>query len=590
MRRARSILTQAPLQSNQQRLYLLLDYHCPKRPTLLRSQSSFHSELAGRSSWNITLANEPRRTGRSVIAVLQNQRINVFPFLFQLKRTMSLMLGFHLHHVVWFASQFHHHHLKSSSAQGPGSPLPLPLTLTVHNNFQEKHVLAVNSQRTNSSRDYLPRAASLSGSGAEYSEQLLGTEMERQRWRVAGIDQNELLDAPDLVDPDSCFLEFKGVQIHHKICEAPDPTEHSLQEQATSQLNYQNKRIAFPIILLHGFAASVFSWERVMKPLASLTRSKVLAFDRPAFGLTSRVSYSERPNTGGHDMQLLNPYSMTFSVLATLSFIDLLAADKAILMGHSAGSLVAVNTYFEAPEHIAALILVAPAILAPNILPKFSKGSQMKRENQIDGGNSNFYDGNNPLIRIGKTLSKFWIFIVQGIMQMLKGMVGMIGSLYKKALTAILRSALAVTLVRMVIDKFGIAAIRNAWYDANQITTHVLNGYTKPLQVKGWDRALVEYTIAMLTDSASVSKPPLTERLNEISCPVLIVTGDSDRLVPTWNAKRLSEAIPGSCLEVINNCGHLPHEERVEEFVSIVEKFLRRVFGAPEEKFLQAAI
>lgn len=41
----------------------------------------------------------------------------------------------------------------------------------------------------------------------------------------------------------------------------------------------------------------------------------------------------------------------------------------------------------------------------------------------------------------------------------------------------------------------------------------------QPLRVKDWDRALVEYTVAMLTDSASESKPPLSKRLSEISCP-----------------------------------------------------------------------
>lgn len=41
----------------------------------------------------------------------------------------------------------------------------------------------------------------------------------------------------------------------------------------------------------------------------------------------------------------------------------------------------------------------------------------------------------------------------------------------------------------------------------------------QPLRVKGWDRALVEYTIAMLSDSPSQSKLPLLKRLSEISCP-----------------------------------------------------------------------
>ncbi|KAH7665899.1 hypothetical protein IHE45_13G063300 [Dioscorea alata] len=35
---------------------------------------------------------------------------------------------------------------------------------------------------------------------------------------------------------------------------------------------------------------------------------------------------------------------------------------------------------------------------------------------------------------------------------------------------------------------------------------------------KGWEMALLEYTIAMFTDSASKSKPPLIRRLAEISC------------------------------------------------------------------------
>ncbi|XP_010278940.1 PREDICTED: uncharacterized protein LOC104612964 isoform X2 [Nelumbo nucifera] len=359
------------------------------------------------------------------------------------------------------------------------------------------------------------RAASITGSDAGYSEQLPDSEKKRTTQKIAGIDQDELLDPMVLADRDSFFCEFKGVHIHHKICEENDQTEHSLHSHADSQLTYQTKKIGMPIILLHGFGASVFSWERAMKPLAQVTGGKVLAFDRPAFGLTSRVNYSGASD----DSKPLNPYSLAFSVLATLSFIDILAAEKAILIGHSAGSLVAVDTYFEAPERVAALILVAPAILAPYVLPKGVKGNQMRRENQNQDNRSSSNIIENSFIRIGRTLSKFFVYIAQGIMQMLKGMVDMISSVYKKALKAVLCSAFGVMLVRIIIDKFGIAAIRNSWYDATQISSHTLCGYTKPLRVKDWDRALVEYTIAMLTDVESESKPPLTKRLHEISCP-----------------------------------------------------------------------
>lgn len=143
-----------------------------------------------------------------------------------------------------------------------------------------------------------------------------------------------MLDPALLAEPDSCFFEFKGIMIHHKVCDAASPAHHSAENQPGSQPAHQSRGIGFPMILLHGFGASVFSWNRVMKPLAQITGSKVLAFDRPAFGLTSRVNAFELSSPGDQDTKSLNPYSMAFSVLATLSFIDLLAADKAILVGY----------------------------------------------------------------------------------------------------------------------------------------------------------------------------------------------------------------------------------------------------------------
>lgn len=67
------------------------------------------------------------------------------------------------------------------------------------------------------------------------------------------------------------------------------------------------------------------------------------------------------------------------------------------------------------------------------------------------------------------------------------------------------------------------------------------------------------------------------------------MTGDNDRLVPSWNANRLSKAIPGSCFEVIKNCGHMPHEEKVDEFLSVVANFLHHAFGGSRDPPLEAA-
>ncbi|KAG6416017.1 hypothetical protein SASPL_123438 [Salvia splendens] len=362
--------------------------------------------------------------------------------------------------------------------------------------------------------------------------------------RVATIAQDETEDPTTLADSDSCFSTFNRVQIHHKIISNP--------------LNQGIKRVTHPMILLHGFGASVYSWSRVMKPLANATASQVVAFDRPAFGLTSRGQTSS-------GSQPLSPYSMMFSALATMHFIDFLtAADKAILVGHSAGALVALDAYFEAPERVAALVLVAPAILAP-----FSMKSAVK-ENQ---------KGNNFVFMFGSLL-----------MGLIKGIGRMIYFLYQKTLSAILLKNMGpVRLtykdvmfhIRIIIDKFGTRAVRAAWYDSKQVSDDVLLGYTKLAanEGEGMDRALAEFAVAILTDSASVSKD---KRLSEIS--FLIITGDTDRLVPSWNSERLARAIPGSSFRVIDKCGHVPHEEKAHEFLSIVDEFLQRVFEAPPQE------
>ncbi|XP_022632137.1 uncharacterized protein LOC106779086 isoform X2 [Vigna radiata var. radiata] len=356
-------------------------------------------------------------------------------------------------------------------------------------------------------------APSLSGSGAEYSEQLVDVGAEKKKKMIAGIDQGELVDPKLLADPDSCFYEFNGVHIHHKICDTESQTQSMLQSHTVS---HQIKKVGYPMILLHGFGASVFSWKQVMKPLAEVAGSKVLAFDRPAFGLTSRVNLSKHPSSETEDTKPLNAYSMAFSVLATLHFIKLLNAEKVILIGHSAGSLVAVNTYFEAPERIAALILVAPAIFAPLTAPKIVKENQSRNDNQRKEDSS---IRKNPILGLYKMLSKITKYIAEAITQMMKWTVDILNSLYRKSLSAILRSSLAIMLVRMAIDKFGTAAVRSAWYDPKQVSEHVLSGYTRPLRTKDWDRALVEYTAAMLLDEEYKTKTPLSKRLHEISCP-----------------------------------------------------------------------
>lgn len=114
---------------------------------------------------------------------------------------------------------------------------------------------------------------------------------------------------------------------------------------------------------------------------------------------------------------------------------------------HSAGAIVALQAYLEAPDRVAALILVAPAILAPPFQQKVDTKIQSTAYKQTQRDTSKSEAPANPIIRICNTLSKLYRYIAQAISYVVKRVVDFFKSLYKKALLAILRSAIAVMLV-----------------------------------------------------------------------------------------------------------------------------------------------
>ena len=111
-------------------------------------------------------------------------------------------------------------------------------------------------------------------------------------------------------------------------------------------------------VLLHGFGASTFSWREVLEPLARL--GDVVAYDRPAFGFT------ERPTSWEGE----NPYGVPGNLALLDAVIDRFAdAREVILVGHSAGGLIAGEYSRLNPDRVGALVLVAPAVLTTGGAP-----------------------------------------------------------------------------------------------------------------------------------------------------------------------------------------------------------------------------
>jgi pimeloyl-ACP methyl ester carboxylesterase len=68
--------------------------------------------------------------------------------------------------------------------------------------------------------------------------------------------------------------------------------------------------------------------------------------------------------------------------------------------------------------------------------------------------------------------------------------------------------------------------------------------------------------------------PHLAKWLHRIDVPTLLIWGADDRLFPTDYAFAYQRLIPGSEVEIIPQCGHLPQVEQTADFVAAVEDFL----------------
>ncbi len=121
--------------------------------------------------------------------------------------------------------------------------------------------------------------------------------------------------------------------------------------------------------------------------------------------------------------------------------------------------------------------------------------------------------------------------------------------------------------VRSLGGEQGTAFLQSAWHDPGKISADVAAGYRKPLQVDNWDIALWEFTKAS-------RRVDLSPQISGILQPVLVISGDDDRIVPVEESLRLAEDLPNARLVIIPACGHLPQEEKPEEFLTAVEEYL----------------
>lgn len=103
------------------------------------------------------------------------------------------------------------------------------------------------------------------------------------------------------------------------------------------------------------------------------------------------------------------------------------------------------------------------------------------------------------------------------------------------------------------------------------ITWEQIRAYAKPIGSRGGRHALLQVAKQAVPDNFE----ELTARYPTISVPTLIVWGRDDRVIPLAIGRMLNEAIPDSRLVILDEAGHVPQEEKPDETIAAILKFLK---------------
>lgn len=99
-----------------------------------------------------------------------------------------------------------------------------------------------------------------------------------------------------------------------------------------------------PLILIHGFGGSTYTWRSLLPLLAQ--HHRVYALDLPGFGLSDKPPLAD--------------YSLAAQADIVLGFLDELRIPAATLVGHSMGGVVASYSAVKSSSRITKLVLVEP--------------------------------------------------------------------------------------------------------------------------------------------------------------------------------------------------------------------------------------
>ncbi len=209
-------------------------------------------------------------------------------------------------------------------------------------------------------------------------------------------------------------------------------------------------------------------------------------------------------------------YSPAFTASFVSSFLDAVGVERVVVVGNSFGGLVALHLALSEPARVSALVLSDSAGLGRAVNPALVALSSP--------------GGGELATALAKTR---------------------LGAAKRSSRRALLMFARPWQIsLKWVKDQYKLAQLPN----------------------------FTDATLASLRTTVGVmgQREVLLERLPQLQMPTLIVWGIEDRLLPYSQAKEAIALVQEGSLELIPNCGHLPHVEQPKQFVSTLREFLSK--------------
>lgn len=257
-----------------------------------------------------------------------------------------------------------------------------------------------------------------------------------------------------------------------------------------------------PLFLSSGIGGSLELWSRQLEALAGGHR--LIAWDYPGHGLS--------------DMGR-QPYDPDSYAACALALLNVLGVERVIAVGNSLGGTIALRLSGLAPGRVAGLVLVAPAMLGPEVFLPFRIMSL-------------------PLL--GELMAKPGKLSVE------------------RQLAALFHDPAVVT------DDLRAIVWRNVHRP----------GATKALL------GTLRRTMSLVGVHEPVWRKSL-ELLEAAACPVLLVHGRQDAVLPFQRSEQQAPLPERGQLVLLDACGHTPQFERAEQFNELLTTFARRVSSRP---------